>query len=92
MLACAGYITRTEIVNVMRTMNLSATDEEIDKMIKEVDTDGNGEISFEGMPLPVPLPHALRASGTSPHKHANCEIASVMYYEYFAFKIWKRYT
>ena len=42
-----GKITITELANVMRSLNLDPTEEELKEMIDEVDLDGNGEIDFE---------------------------------------------
>ena len=42
-----GVITLKELSNVLRSLNLDPTEEEIKEMIDEVDLDGNGEIDFE---------------------------------------------
>ena len=42
-----GKITIMELANVMRSLNLDPTEEELKEMIDEVDLDGNGEIDFE---------------------------------------------
>ena len=42
-----GKITIIELANVMRSLNLDPTEEELKEMIDEVDLDGNGEIDFE---------------------------------------------
>ena len=42
-----GIITLKELSNVIRSLNLDPTEEEIKEMIDEVDLDGNGEIDFE---------------------------------------------
>jgi calmodulin len=42
-----GTIEANELYEVMKSINLSATKEEIDDMIREVDTDGDGNISFD---------------------------------------------
>ncbi|VDO05777.1 unnamed protein product [Rodentolepis nana] len=41
-----GVISMAELGSVMRSVGQYATDEELKKMIKEVDTDGNGLIDF----------------------------------------------
>ena len=42
-----GVLTYKEISNVLRSLNLAPSEEEIKEMIDEVDLDGNGEIDFE---------------------------------------------
>ena len=42
-----GKITLLELANVMRSLNMDPTEEELKEMIDEVDLDGNGEIDFE---------------------------------------------
>lgn len=43
-----GTITKAELADLMDTLGIEATPEEIDLMIKEIDQDSNGEIDFEG--------------------------------------------
>ena len=42
-----GYISAAELRNVMTNLGEKLTDDEIDEMVKEADTDGDGEINFE---------------------------------------------
>lgn len=42
-----GSITAKELSNVMKSLNHHATDQEVQEMIAEVDTDGNGRVDFE---------------------------------------------
>ena len=42
-----GKITLLELANVMRSLNMDPTEEELKEMRDEVDLDGNGEIDFE---------------------------------------------
>lgn len=43
----SGYIDRHEIRALMKKLAQTLTDEEIDLIMEECDTDGDGEISFE---------------------------------------------
>jgi len=43
-----GTITKEELGELMDTLGIDATAEEIDLMINEIDQDSNGEIDFEG--------------------------------------------
>jgi EF-hand domain pair len=43
-----GTITKAELGDLMDTLGIEATPEEIDLMITEIDQDSNGEIDFEG--------------------------------------------
>jgi len=42
-----GVLTYKEISNVLSSLNLAHSEEEIKEMIDEVDLDGNGEIDFD---------------------------------------------
>jgi len=42
-----GSIGTKELGTVMKTLGLNPTDEELQQMVAEVDTDGNGEIDFD---------------------------------------------
>ena len=42
-----GSITKTELGELMDTLGIDASPEEIDAMISEIDQDGNGDIDFE---------------------------------------------
>lgn len=42
-----GTITQEELGELMDTLGIDATPEEIDTMIKEIDQDSNGEIDFD---------------------------------------------
>lgn len=43
-----GNITVEEFARVMRKTNPSVSDEEVSKIISEVDLDGDGTINFDG--------------------------------------------
>ena len=42
-----GSISRAELKKLMITLRLKPTEEELDAMMKEVDSDGSGDIDFE---------------------------------------------
>ncbi|CAL9145723.1 calmodulin-like protein 11 [Musa acuminata AAA Group] len=42
-----GYISASELRNVMINLGEKITDEEVLQMIKEADTDGDGQVNFE---------------------------------------------
>ena len=42
-----GLIDREELRKVMASLNESLSEEELEAMIKEADTNGDGQISFE---------------------------------------------
>ncbi|XP_037503725.1 calmodulin-A-like [Rhipicephalus sanguineus] len=42
-----GFITATELRDVMTTLGEKLTDEEVDAMIREADMDGDGQINYE---------------------------------------------
>eukprot|EP01038_Epipyxis_sp_PR26KG_P009991 gene9991-13443_t len=42
-----GTITKVELAELMETLGIDASPEEIDQMISEIDQDGNGDIDFE---------------------------------------------
>lgn len=42
-----GYITKSELRQVMNRLGESLTDEQLDAMIKEADTDGDGKIDIK---------------------------------------------
>lgn len=42
-----GNITKVELSELMDTLGIDATPEEVDLMISEIDQDGNGNIDFE---------------------------------------------
>lgn len=50
-----GNITVEEFARVMRKTNPSVSDEEVSKIISEVDLDGDGTINFDGW-CPGPPP------------------------------------
>ena len=43
-----GYITASELRYVMGNLGEKLTDAEVDEMIKEADTDGDGQIDYDG--------------------------------------------
>jgi len=43
----SGFISRDELVAAMKKVDPSATDEDIDNMLKEADKDGNNQIDFD---------------------------------------------
>lgn len=49
----SGYISAQELRNVMINMGQNMTEEEIDGMISEIDSDGDGKINFEGERLKI---------------------------------------
>lgn len=42
-----GSISKTELGELLDTLGVKASPEELDAMLREVDTDGSGEIDFE---------------------------------------------
>ena len=51
-----GFISAAELRHVMTNLGEKLTDEEIDEMMREADTDGDGQVNYEGMIiLPLPL-------------------------------------
>ncbi|CAG8628485.1 24020_t:CDS:2, partial [Dentiscutata erythropus] len=42
-----GYITPAELKSVMNSLGERITDEEVDAMIREADTDGDGRVNYE---------------------------------------------
>eukprot|EP01035_Chromulina_nebulosa_P018704 gene18704-24463_t len=42
-----GTINKTELAELMDTLGIDASTEDIDQMISEIDADGNGDIDFE---------------------------------------------
>ena len=46
-----GTISATELRYVMANLGEKMTDEEIDEMLREADTDGDGKIDYEGSRL-----------------------------------------
>lgn len=42
-----GVIDRDELLKVMSSLNESLTEEELDAMVREADSNGDGKISFE---------------------------------------------
>ena len=46
-LPCVGCITMEELAAVTRSLGLDPSDQELNDMMSEVDTDGNGIIDFQ---------------------------------------------
>ncbi|CAL9124399.1 unnamed protein product [Musa acuminata var. zebrina] len=42
-----GYISASELRNVMMNLGEKLTDEEVDQMIREADLDGDGQVNYE---------------------------------------------
>lgn len=42
-----GSISKSELGELLETLGVKASPEELDAMLREVDTDGSGEIDFE---------------------------------------------
>ena len=43
-----GYISAAELRHVMTNLGEKLTDEEVEEMIKEADTDGDGQVNYDG--------------------------------------------
>ena len=42
----SGYITTKELGRCLRSMGLNPTDKELQRLVNEVDSDGNGKVDF----------------------------------------------
>ena len=45
-----GTISKDELKQLMNTLGLKPSQEELNAMVDEIDADGNGEIDFDGAP------------------------------------------
>jgi calmodulin len=50
----SGYISARELSHVMANLGEKLTEEEVDEMIKEADTNGDGQICYEGNVIHFP--------------------------------------
>ena len=46
-----GFISAAELRYVMTSLGEKLTQEEVDEMIREADTDGDGQVNYEGMDI-----------------------------------------
>ena len=60
-----GLISAEELRFVMTNLGEKLTDEEVDDMIREADTDGDGQVNYEGMLLVYSI-NVLEISGFAP--------------------------
>ena len=44
---CDGHISSSELAEVMKGLSVSMTDQQVQDMLKEVDSDNNGSIEFD---------------------------------------------
>lgn len=56
-----GYINVSDLREILRALDDKLTEDELDEMIAEIDTDGSGTVDFEGKKLPL-----LHFSGLPP--------------------------
>lgn len=45
-----GYIPTSALREILRALDDKLTEDELDEMIAEIDTDGSGTVDFDGMP------------------------------------------
>lgn len=55
-----GLISSTELRHVMTNLGERLSEEEVDDMIKEADSDGDGMVNYEGKPYPILVYHFWR--------------------------------
>ena len=46
-----GFISASELRHVMTNLGEKLTDEEVNEMIREADTDGDGQVNYDGMDI-----------------------------------------
>lgn len=46
-----GYINVSDLREILRALDDKITDDELDEMIAEIDTDGSGTVDFDGQEL-----------------------------------------
>lgn len=46
-----GYIPTSALREILRALDDKLTEDELDEMIAEIDTDGSGTVDFDGMPV-----------------------------------------
>ncbi|RCN43206.1 hypothetical protein ANCCAN_10781 [Ancylostoma caninum] len=47
-----GYINVSDLRDILRALDENVSEEELDEMIAEIDTDGSGTVDFDGKDSP----------------------------------------